>query len=107
MQKTHTPSYPPYVLPHSQKLTNQQPHHKQATNEKKYNNNNIFLGLIAFTLTKRMKKTQLQKNASISVRTSPVATEEISLDFSVNGNFEPVQELTFQPKIWKSRCISK
>jgi membrane fusion protein (multidrug efflux system) len=59
------------------------------------------LGLIAFTLMNNKEeneaKTALvaEKNASISVRINPVATEEISLDFSVNGNFEPVQELTF------------
>ncbi|MGO4818408.1 efflux RND transporter periplasmic adaptor subunit [Flavobacterium sp. W22_SRS_FP1] len=59
------------------------------------------LGLIAFTLMNNKKENEAktaivaEKNASISVRINPVTTEEISLDFSVNGNFEPVQELTF------------
>jgi membrane fusion protein (multidrug efflux system) len=59
------------------------------------------LGLIAFTLMNNKEENEAktaivaEKNASISVRINPVATEEISLDFSVNGNFEPVQELTF------------
>jgi len=34
-----------------------------------------------------------QKNASVSVKTQTVKTELVSLDFSVNGNFEPTQEL--------------
>jgi hypothetical protein len=35
-------------------------------------------------------------------------TEAISLDFMANGNFEPIQELTFLQKIWKSnQCFSK
>jgi len=59
------------------------------------------LGVIAFTLMNNKKENEAktaivaEKNASISVRINPVTTEEISLDFSVNGNFEPVQELTF------------
>ncbi|MFT4757721.1 MAG: membrane fusion protein (multidrug efflux system) [Vicingaceae bacterium] len=59
------------------------------------------LGLIAFTLMNNKKENEAktaivaEKNAGISVRINPVTTEEISLDFSVNGNFEPVQELTF------------
>ncbi len=59
------------------------------------------LGLIAFTLMNNKKENEAktaivaEKNARISVRINPVTTEEISLDFSVNGNFEPVQELTF------------
>jgi membrane fusion protein (multidrug efflux system) len=59
------------------------------------------LWLIAFTLMNNKEENEAktaivaEKNASISVRIKPVATEEISLDFSVNGNFEPVQELTF------------
>lgn len=36
-----------------------------------------------------------QKNASVSVKTTAVKTENISLDFVANGNFEPTQELTF------------
>ncbi|HEX7869719.1 MAG TPA: efflux RND transporter periplasmic adaptor subunit, partial [Chryseobacterium sp.] len=36
-----------------------------------------------------------EKNAAVSVKVSPVKTEEVSLDFVANGNFEPIQELTF------------
>ncbi len=36
-----------------------------------------------------------QKNAAVSVKTTAVKTESISLDFVANGNFEPIQELTF------------
>lgn len=59
------------------------------------------LGLIAFTLMNNKKENEektaivAEKNASISVKVNPVTTEEISLDFSVNGSFEPIQELTF------------
>jgi membrane fusion protein (multidrug efflux system) len=59
------------------------------------------LGLIAFTLINNKKaneaKTAIvaEKNASISVKIKPVQTEEVTLDFSVNGTFEPTQELTF------------
>lgn len=59
------------------------------------------LGLIAFTLnknkTENKAKTDIvaEKNASVSVKTAPVKTEEVSLDFLANGNFEPIQELTF------------
>jgi len=59
------------------------------------------LGLIAFTLINNKKENEAktaivaEKNASVSVKVNPVKTEEISLDFSVNGNFEPIQELTF------------
>jgi membrane fusion protein (multidrug efflux system) len=59
------------------------------------------LGLITFTLMNNKKenaaKTAIvaEKNASVSVKTEAVTTEEISLDFSVNGIFEPLQELNF------------
>lgn len=59
------------------------------------------LGLIAFTLnknkTENKAKTDIvaEKNASISVKTAQVKTEELTLDFLANGNFEPIQELTF------------
>jgi membrane fusion protein (multidrug efflux system) len=59
------------------------------------------LGLIAFTLnknkTENKAKTDIvaEKNASVSVKTAQVKTEELSLDFLANGNFEPIQELTF------------
>ncbi|NRT13491.1 efflux RND transporter periplasmic adaptor subunit [Flavobacterium sp. 14A] len=36
-----------------------------------------------------------QKNPAVSVKTTAVKTESISLDFVANGNFEPIQELTF------------
>lgn len=59
------------------------------------------LGLIAFTLNKNKAenkaKTDIvaEKNASVSVKTAQVKTEELTLDFLANGNFEPIQELTF------------
>jgi len=59
------------------------------------------LGLIAFTLnknkTENKAKTDIvaEKNAAVSVKTAQVKTEEVSLDFLANGNFEPIQELTF------------
>jgi RND family efflux transporter MFP subunit len=36
-----------------------------------------------------------EKNATVSVKVAAVKTEEMSLDFIANGNFEPIQELTF------------
>lgn len=59
------------------------------------------LALIVFTLMKNKKENQAkidivaEKNASISVKIDTVKTENIALDFSANGNFEPIQELTF------------
>ena len=59
------------------------------------------IALIAFTLSKNKTenkaKTDIvaQKNAAISVKTAQVKTEEVSLEFLANGNFEPIQELTF------------
>jgi membrane fusion protein (multidrug efflux system) len=59
------------------------------------------LGLIAFTLMNNKKENEAktavvaQKNASVSVKTESVTTEEVSLDFSVNGVFQPLQELNF------------
>jgi membrane fusion protein (multidrug efflux system) len=59
------------------------------------------LGLIAFTLINNQKENEAktaivaEKNASVSVKIETVKTEEISLDFSVNGIFEPLQELNF------------
>jgi RND family efflux transporter MFP subunit len=59
------------------------------------------LGLIAFTLMNNKKENEAktaivaQKNAAVSVKTTAVKTEDVSLDFMVNGNFEPIQELTF------------
>ncbi|PRZ26085.1 efflux RND transporter periplasmic adaptor subunit [Flavobacterium granuli] len=59
------------------------------------------LALIGFILTKNKKENEektaivAEKNAAVSVKTASVKTEEVSLDFSANGNFEPTQELTF------------
>ena len=59
------------------------------------------LAVIGFVLTKNKKentaKTDIvaQKNAAISVKTTQVKTEEVALGFVANGNFEPIQELTF------------
>ncbi len=59
------------------------------------------LAAIAFTLLNNKKENQAkidivaEKNASVSVKIDTVKTENISLDFSVNGSFEPIQELSF------------
>lgn len=59
------------------------------------------LVLIAVVLMRNKKHNQekidvvAQKNAEIAVKTDVVKTEEVSLDFTSNGNFEPIQELTF------------
>jgi RND family efflux transporter MFP subunit len=59
------------------------------------------IALIAFILFNNKKKNEAktalvaQKNEAIFVKVTPVKTQEVSLDFSVNGNFEPIQELTF------------
>lgn len=59
------------------------------------------LALIGYVLTGNKKenkaKTDIvaEKNAAVSVKVTPVKTEEISLDFVANGNFQPIQELTF------------
>jgi len=59
------------------------------------------LASIGFVLTKNKAenkaKTDIvaEKNASVSVKTTQVQTQEVSLDFLANGNFEPIQELTF------------
>ncbi|MBC5837527.1 efflux RND transporter periplasmic adaptor subunit [Flavobacterium muglaense] len=58
------------------------------------------LGLIAFILTKNKAENEekiaivAEKNASVSVKVATVKTEEISLDFVANGNFEAKQEIT-------------
>ncbi|HLF51680.1 efflux RND transporter periplasmic adaptor subunit [Flavobacterium sp.] len=60
-----------------------------------------FLGVIAYILMNNKKENEAktaivaEKNASISVKVDTVKTEEISLDFSANGNFAPFQELSF------------
>ncbi|SHF90773.1 RND family efflux transporter, MFP subunit [Flavobacterium fluvii] len=61
----------------------------------------VALGLIGFILNKNKKenkaKTDIvaEKNASVSVKTAQVTTQELTLDFVANGSFEPIQELTF------------
>jgi len=59
------------------------------------------LALMAFILMKNKKENQekidivAQKIAAVSVKIDTVKTEEVSLDFASNGNFEPIQELKF------------
>ncbi len=59
------------------------------------------LGVIGFILTKNKAENEAktaivaEKNASVSVKVDTVKTEEVSLDFVSNGNFEPIQELKF------------
>lgn len=59
------------------------------------------VALIAVTLTNNKKENEAktaivaEKNASVSVKIDTVKTEEVSQDFISNGNFEPIQELTF------------
>jgi RND family efflux transporter MFP subunit len=69
------------------------------------------LGIITYVLTNNKKENEAktaivaEENASVSVRVDTVRTEEVSLDFSSNGNFEPVQELKFSAE--KSGKITK
>jgi membrane fusion protein (multidrug efflux system) len=69
------------------------------------------LGAIAYTLMNNKKENEAktaivaEENASVSVRVDTVRTKEVSLDFSSNGNFEPVQELKFSAE--KSGKITK
>ena len=59
------------------------------------------LAIISYTLMNNKKENEAktaivaEKNASVSVKVGTVKTEEVSLDFSANGNFEPLQELKF------------
>ncbi|MBG6060727.1 RND family efflux transporter MFP subunit [Flavobacterium sp. CG_9.1] len=59
------------------------------------------LGIIAYVLNNNKKENEAktavvaEKNASISVKVATVKTEEVSLDFVANGNFAPLQELSF------------
>ena len=59
------------------------------------------LALIAFILIKNKEANEekiaivAEKNASVSVKVASVKTEEVTLDFVANGNFEPKQELSF------------
>lgn len=58
------------------------------------------VAVIAFVLNNNKKENAAkvavvaEKNASVSVKVETVKTEEVSLDFSSNGTFEPIQELT-------------
>lgn len=69
------------------------------------------LGLIGYVLTNNKKENEAktaivaEKNASISVKIDTVKTEQVSLDFVSNGNFEPTQELTFAAE--KSGKVTK
>ena len=69
------------------------------------------LGLIGYALTYNKKENEAktaivaEKNASISVKIDTVKTEQVSLDFVSNGNFEPTQELTFAAE--KSGKVTK
>ena len=59
------------------------------------------LAVIGFVLTKNKEenkaKTDIvaEKNAAVSVKVAQVKTENVSLEFVANGNFQPIQELTF------------
>ncbi|MGC4040670.1 MAG: efflux RND transporter periplasmic adaptor subunit [Flavobacterium sp.] len=59
------------------------------------------LALIVVILQKNKKENEAktaivaEKNAAVSVKIDTVKTENVSLDFVSNGNFEPIQELTF------------
>jgi len=59
------------------------------------------IGLIAFVLMNNKKENEektaivAEKNATVSVKIDTVKTQEVSLDFVSNGNFEPIQELKF------------
>lgn len=61
----------------------------------------VAIGSIAVVLNNNKKENSEKtaivaaKNAAVSVKTATAKTEEISLDFVSNGNFEPIQELTF------------
>jgi RND family efflux transporter MFP subunit len=71
----------------------------------------VSLGLIGYVLVNNKKENEAktaivaEKNNSISVKVDTVKTEEITLDFIANGNFEPIQELTFSAE--KSGKITK
>lgn len=59
------------------------------------------LAIITYTLINNKKENEAktaivaEKNASVSVKVGTVKTEDVSLDFFANGNFEPLQELKF------------
>lgn len=59
------------------------------------------LALIGYVLSKNKKENEAkiavvaESNASVAVKVANVKSEVISLDFVANGNFQPIQELTF------------
>ncbi len=59
------------------------------------------IALIAFVLTKNKNKNEAetaivsQKNSAVAVRVDTVKTQKIAATFIANGNFEPLQSLTF------------
>lgn len=61
----------------------------------------ILIGAAVLTLINNKKKNAedtaivSEKNTSVAVRTATVVTEKISDGFIANGNFQPIQELTF------------
>lgn len=61
----------------------------------------VALVLIAFVLMNNKKENAAkiavvaEKNVNVSVRIDTVKTEQINLDFVANGNFEPLQQLSF------------
>ncbi len=71
----------------------------------------VAIGSIAVVLNNNKKENSEKtaivaaKNAAVSVKTATAKTEEISLDFVSNGNFEPIQELTFAAE--KSGKVTK
>jgi membrane fusion protein (multidrug efflux system) len=61
----------------------------------------VLIGGAAFTLINNKKKNAedtaivAEKNSSVAVRVATVATGKLDDTFIANGNFEPIQELTF------------
>ncbi len=61
----------------------------------------VLIGGAAFTLINNKKKNAedtaivAEKNSSVAVRVATVATGKLDEAFKANGNFEPIQELTF------------
>lgn len=59
------------------------------------------LGLIGFVLNNNKKKNEAetavvaQKNSAITVKADTIKSENVSTDFIANGNFAPLQELSF------------
>jgi len=61
----------------------------------------VLIGGAVFTLINNKKKNEedtaivAQKNSSVAVRVATVVTGKLDEAFKANGNFEPIQELTF------------